>query len=669
MLEIRNIKKEFKNGTTREMILKSVSMKISAYDFSIILGKSGSGKSTLLNILSGLDTEYEGEIFFKGVKLSPKDLDQYRKNDIGFVFQNFNLIPHMTVFENIMIPLELNKEMDKGVKENRVKELLKQLDIEKLSSVNVKNLSGGEKQRVAIARALVNNPKILVADEPTGALDEENSLKIKQILKKIALTGTAVVVVTHDEDFKQYASKVYYMKNGSLTEQINTEKRITKDRDTVNNNNKKVHISFLTILKHAFKNFKSRKKRNIFVALGTAIGVIALIASVSLNSGVNQGLGELLSDLDPKDVNIYYDATGAGSGSPTFPMNQKEVQAAEQLLSGEGIKDIYYSKYIYGNSLTYKKQKIENSADNMILFEEATKDVKKFDKYYKNSDVLLAGRVWKSGETGIILTSKIAKQLLGIQMGEKLPKKKAEKMIGQTIDLDYLIRDGESTNTYKEKLTVQGIIHSDSETAMTYSLLNEKTMDELTIGKNQPKHIYMVSGITKSAEASRVIVDKYNKKDIEEKLIVTNAADFLNLMLGFTKIISAVLVFMAILSLIVSGVMIMVVISMAIVERTREIGVLRAVGYKEKYIKLIFILESTITVLFANTIGILFVKLLAVIFNPYLKSFSGITKILDVSMMNIILTIFATSLLAVLFAYLPSRKASKINIIDALRYE
>jgi len=668
MLKLKNVTREFVNGETRERILKGVSLEINACDFALILGKSGSGKSTLLNILSGLDAEYEGEVLFKGRELKTEDLDNYRKNDIGFVFQSFNLIPHMTVFENIMVPLELDKSMNKKQKAEKVKVLLKKLDIEKLSSANVKTLSGGEKQRVAIARALVNNPRILVADEPTGALDEKNSTKIKEILQEIAQSGTAVVVVTHDEDFKQYANKIYDMKNGQVIEE-EIEKHSIVDGDTTFKEGSQVQASFFTICKHAFNNFKSRRKRNILVALGTAIGVIALIVSISLNSGVNKGVGEMLSDLDPKDVNVYYDAAGAGSGTPTFPMNQKEIKAAKELLSNEKVSDIYYSKYIYGSSLAYGKKEIENSYGAMVLFEEATKDVNKFDKYYNNSNVLLAGSGWDSDSEGIILTSKLAKQLLGKQINEALTSEKAKELVGKKVVLNYSIRSGETTEALQENLKVVGVINPDVETMMTYSLLDEKTMNRLTTDKNLPKDIYMVSGITGSPEASKKIVEKYRKKKKDEKIIVTNSADFLNLMLGFTKIISAVLIFMAVLSLIVSGVMIMVVISMAIVERTREIGVLRAVGYKKKHIKAIFIMESMMTVLLANVVGISLVKLLSLGLNPNLKAFSGITNILDVSIINTIITISITLVMALVFSYLPSRKASKINIVDALKYE
>lgn len=222
-LEIKNVSKHYQiSSTDWEKALQGVNLQLEQNKIIAIYGPSGCGKTSLLNIISGLDREYEGDVVFKGESLSAysqEELTLFRKEHIGFVFQNFNLISHQTVLDNVKIPLYLKGLSDKEM--NRIaEEQLEKLDILDFKSKNVKQLSGGQRQRVAIARALVNYPELIVADEPTGALDSHSQKVVLDIFKQLADSGKTIIIVTHNPEVADYADVIIKMKDGEVLEEI-----------------------------------------------------------------------------------------------------------------------------------------------------------------------------------------------------------------------------------------------------------------------------------------------------------------------------------------------------------------------------------------------------------------------------------------------------------------
>ena len=223
ILTIDHISKYYNlDGTNQERALNDVTLEIAPRKITAIYGPSGCGKTSLLSIISGLDSQYQGNLYFKNQNMrdfSERDLTYFRKAHIGFVFQNFNLIPHQSVLENVKMPLYVKNMTDKEMVKIAERELSR-LGIGDFITKNVKQLSGGQKQRVAIARALVNNPEMIVADEPTGSLDSQSQENVLEIFKELAEAGKTVIIVTHNPEVADYADVVIKMKDGEVVETI-----------------------------------------------------------------------------------------------------------------------------------------------------------------------------------------------------------------------------------------------------------------------------------------------------------------------------------------------------------------------------------------------------------------------------------------------------------------
>ena len=223
LIELKNIQKYYDVGKDKLHVLKSVNLEIENGDFVVIMGKSGGGKSTLLNVLGLLDGFDEGEYIFNGknvTHLTEVERSRFRNRNIGFIFQQFHLIGTLTVGQNIELPLQYDSRLGKKERLERVKEVLAMVDLSDKINQYPHELSGGQQQRISISRALINEPQLIFADEPTGALDTNTSNEIMNILYNLNQAGKTIVMVTHDPDLVKYASKVIYLKDGVFKEEV-----------------------------------------------------------------------------------------------------------------------------------------------------------------------------------------------------------------------------------------------------------------------------------------------------------------------------------------------------------------------------------------------------------------------------------------------------------------
>lgn len=290
MLQIKGIRKEYKTGGRVQVALNDVSLSLRDNEFVAILGPSGSGKTTLLNIVGGLDRYNSGDLIINGIstkKYSDRDWDSYRNHAVGFIFQSYNLIPHQNVLSNVELALTISgvskKERRKRAEEALIKVGLKE-HMHKLPS----QMSGGQMQRVAIARALVNDPEILLADEPTGALDSETSVQIMDLLKEVA-KDRLVVMVTHNPELaEQYANRIVRLKDGEIISDTNpVSDEELKDEGAVHKNMGRSSMSFLTALALSFNNLRTKLARTLLVAFAGSIGIIGIALILSLSNGVD----------------------------------------------------------------------------------------------------------------------------------------------------------------------------------------------------------------------------------------------------------------------------------------------------------------------------------------------------------------------------------------------
>ncbi len=297
MLQIKDIKKVYKTGALVQRALDGVSLSLRDNEFVAILGPSGSGKTTLLNVIGGLDRYDEGELVINGVstrKYSARDWDSYRNHTVGFVFQSYNLIPHQSVMANVELALTISG-IGRGERRRRAREALEKVGLAEHIHKKPAQLSGGQMQRVAIARALVNDPDILLADEPTGALDSETSLQVMELLKEVA-RDRLVVMVTHNPELaERYATRIVRLKDGRITDDSDPFEPGTES-PAVHRNLGKASMSPLTALSLSFNNLWTKKVRTLLVAFAGSIGIIGIAMILSMSNGVDRYIQSVEED-------------------------------------------------------------------------------------------------------------------------------------------------------------------------------------------------------------------------------------------------------------------------------------------------------------------------------------------------------------------------------------
>ena len=289
MLQLLNICKSYTTADFTQTALDNVSVSFRDNEFVAILGPSGSGKTTLLNIVGGLDHYDSGNLVIDGIstdEYKDRDWDAYRNNRIGFVFQSYNLIPHQTVLSNVELALTLSG-VSRAERRERAIEALKKVGLGDHVNKKPSQLSGGQMQRVAIARALINDPEILLADEPTGALDSKTSVQIMDLLTEIA-NDRLVIMVTHNPELaEQYATRIVNLSDGVIRSDTDPFVPTAEDLRESEKPARRTRMSFFTALALSFKNLMTKKGRTLMTAFAGSIGIIGIAAILALANGVN----------------------------------------------------------------------------------------------------------------------------------------------------------------------------------------------------------------------------------------------------------------------------------------------------------------------------------------------------------------------------------------------
>ena len=355
MLQIESIRKIYKTGSLVQEALKGVSLSLRDNEFVAILGQSGSGKTTLLNIIGGLDRYNDGDLIINGVstkRYSDRDWDSYRNHSVGFVFQSYNLIPHQSILSNVELALTIGG-ISSSERTARAKEALEKVGLSEHIHKKPSQLSGGQMQRVAIARALVNDPDILLADEPTGALDSDTSLQVMDLLKEVA-RDRLVVMVTHNPELaEKYATRIVTLKDGQITS--DSDPYEPEQSDSVHKNLGKASMSLLTSLALSFNNLWTKKTRTILVSFAGSIGIIGIALILAMSNGANEYIHnveeESLQSYPLQITDTSFDLTAMYAGSLGDPDaegieatgDQKEVnelQTITGMLSGVRNNDL-----------------------------------------------------------------------------------------------------------------------------------------------------------------------------------------------------------------------------------------------------------------------------------------------------------------------------------------
>ncbi len=304
MLQLKQIRKQYKTGDLVQTALNDVSLNLRDNEFVAILGPSGSGKTTLLNIIGGLDRYDSGDLIINGIstkKYTDRDWDSYRNHTVGFVFQSYNLIPHQTVLANVELALTISG-ISGAERKRRAAEALEKVGLGNQLRKHPSEMSGGQMQRVAIARALVNNPDILLADEPTGALDSETSIQVMELLKEVA-RDRLVVMVTHNPELAQrYATRIVNLKDGVIrSDTMPYQPEADALTPPVHKNMGRSSMSWLTSLSLSFNNLRTKKARTLLTAFAGSIGIIGIALIISLSTGVN----DYIDDMERSTLSEY----------------------------------------------------------------------------------------------------------------------------------------------------------------------------------------------------------------------------------------------------------------------------------------------------------------------------------------------------------------------------
>lgn len=612
MIKIENVSKSYDR-----LVLNNVNVCFGDTGLVCLLGESGSGKSTLLNLIAGFDKPDNGSIYVNGINIDSCKSDYYHQNIVSVIFQNYNLIESLNVYDNV----GLNKD------KSNVDKVLDTLGISKLKRKRVKYLSGGEAQRCAIARCLLSDSKIILADEPTGALDSVNSVKIMEILKDVS-REKLVVVVTHNEELaKKYADNIIRIKDGCIKGSLPCVKKevSTQVKDV------KRSLKFTEMIKITMANFMNNKLRNILTVIAFMIGLFSYALIMAINNGFS-------SELDSMNVNTFY----------SYPL----------IISKESIIDSFNTNFEEREDIKIRKGNIVYNEINKELLDKINDlDEKKFDaiSFYREVDSEFK-RV-----SHVIPNYDFFEIIRG-----NFPKSKDEVLL--LIDED----DSISEEVYNYINVDKGDFIN------TKIKVDGKLLKIVGVVKSKHEYFKSLSGILYSNDLfDSQITDIYiypnslaNKNYVKEELsdyyVLDNAQSIVDMTGKLVDGITLVLSLFSFVSLMVSVIMIMVISYISVLERQREIGILKSIGVTNRDIKRLFLFNNYIIAGLACLLSIILLESSSIFINKFVYNYVNIASICKINYIIIIKTIYISYILSYIAGYIPSKIASKKKIIDII---
>ena len=774
MLTLKHLKKIYKTKSLTQVALNDVNVNFRKNEFVTILGQSGSGKTTLLNVIGGLDNYDYGELIINGKStknFKDNDWDYYRNSCVGFIFQNYNLINHISVYKNVELALTLSNSKDKRKK---VMDALKKVGLEKHVNKKPNELSGGQMQRVAIARALVNDPKIILADEPTGALDSKNSIMIMELIKKVA-KDKLVIMVTHNKELaKKYASRIIELKDGVIINDSKpyNENEIKDDYVKI----KKTKMSLKAAVNLSLNNLKTKKGRTFLTSFASSIGLIGIALILSISNGFNKQIKEyekntlssfpitiskLTSTMDKKELE---DNKKAFTGDYDYPQKnvlypysgEENNKVHENAITDEYLNYIksidsnllsaisYYTVTSFNLMTTDNNENFKTVSGGSINFNSLPQDLNG-DSYLKDNYDLLSGSYPSSVYDVVLMVdskNRIDKNLLDALFVDSSKKEiNFNEIVGKELKVisndNYYSKINENVFAKKEPskemydkgitLKIVGIVRGKKDNVLAsimdvisesmgssmvskigYSneliniIVNENKESEIVKYQYNSNGVVFMGGISfdeakitkdealtilgandvpasiniypkdfKSKEQVISYLDEYNKdKEDEAKILYMDYAKQIgDLSNGILDGITIVLIAFSSISLLVSSIMIGIITYISVLERTKEIGILRSLGARKKDITRVFNAETLIIGLISGVVSIIITLLLLIPINKIIYDATELKNVGVLNPVHAVILVIISIMLTLIGGLIPSKGASKKDPVEALRSE
>ena len=786
MLNLTDIKKTYKVGDIETKALDGINVAFREREFVAILGASGSGKTTCLNIIGGLDRYDSGEMTIKGKKTNDfkdKDWDAFRNNSIGFVFQSYNLITHLSIVANVELSLTLSG-VSASEKRQRALRVLEQVGLKDHLHKKPNQISGGQMQRVAIARALVNDPEILLCDEPTGALDTATSVLILELIKEIA-KDRLVIMVTHNHDLAdKYAERIIQFQDGKIISDSNPHVERPKEDEF---KLKKTSMNFLTALNLSFNNIRTKKGRAFLTSFASSIGIIGIAIILSLSTGFQVQIDKFQSDamaefpiiISQSAMQMTEESMKEANGQS--PMSKKEYVTSNEVFLYDPTVNSFVHKNVFTddfmdylnkidpkicNSLGYTRlvnmnlmRKVNNkvlpvsissgmsgmasgSASNMSamssmqgagLSSYPIQINKEKGSYLENNYELLSGN-YPSSEKDLVLVVDTKNRInfntlknLGFNT-DNMKSIKFTDIVGTefkvVLNNDYYVKtdletflpgtdygkmyDSENSITLKISGIVRqspdsdlgilspGLAYSDglsqiiidkaldsdivkAQKEVSYNIMTKKDMSEddktafLSVlgGNSTPFMVMVYPSSFENKDVVTAYLDAYNNgKAQDDTIIYTDLANTISSMTrGIMNGITLVLIAFAAISLIVSLIMISIITYTSVLERTKEIGILKALGARKKDITRVFDAETCILGIFSGVLGVTIAFLCTIPINAIIYKVAELENVAQLQIPHAVILIIISTVLTILGGHIPARMASNKDAVEALRSE
>lgn len=647
LIQLNQITREFVAGDTTIQVLKGINLTIKAGEMVAIVGASGSGKSTLMNILGCLDKPSSGEYLLSGRLtrcLNSDELAELRREHFGFIFQRYHLLNALTAEGNVEVPA-IYAGVEQQQRQQRARALLTRLGLDEKLANKPTQLSGGQQQRVSIARALMNGGQVILADEPTGALDKQSGQEVLAILQSLHQQGHTIIMVTHDMQIAQNAQRIIEISDGHiLSDTINPSFKSTVVQPSNSTNQTKTNDNFTSIRDRFFDAFKmallsmaSQRLRTFLTMLGIIIGIASVVSVVALGEGSRQKILADINAMGTSTLDIY---AGSGFGdrnaarittlrstdadalkqqsyihsaTPNLSTNayfRVGNQALTGTINGVGEQFFAVRGYTLYQGQAFNQNAILNSAQEAVIDENTS------NRLFANQNPI--GQIMHAGSLPVRIIGIVKRDQQGYGSNENL-----------NIWLPY--------TTVMNRITGQ--------TSLRSITVRVKDNVDMSVAEHA---------------VTQLLLQRHGSKDF----FIFNTDSIRQMVESTTATMTLLVSMIALISLVVGGIGVMNIMLVSVTERTKEIGVRMAVGARSSDILQQFLIEAILVCLIGGSLGILLSLLIGVIFAYFVADFP-----MHFSMAAIIAAFSCSSLIGILFGFFPARRAANLDPIHALERE